>query len=86
MPAPATLRRREGIGRLMRSTAALSRVPRPVEGAVSVRGWAGGIVRSAIAKADVLGLPSEMVPSTVVVAVSENKGNGQNEENDAGNE
>ena len=57
VPASATLRRRKGIRWLVRSTAPLSRVPRPVEGAVGVGRRVGGIPRSASGKADILGVP-----------------------------
>jgi len=57
VPASAALRRREGIRWLVRSTAALSRVPRPVEGAVTAGRWVGGVPRSASGKADVLDVP-----------------------------
>lgn len=58
-PALIALRRGEGIRWLVRSTAALPAVPGPMEGAVSVMGWVGGVVRSSVGKTDVLGFPSE---------------------------
>lgn len=85
IPASATLRRREGIRWLVRSTATLSRVPRPVEGAVGVGRWVGGIPRSPSGKTDVLGVPLELVVSTAIT-VGENEGNSQNQESNAGNE
>ena len=57
VPAVGALRRREGIRWLVRSTAALVGVPRPVEGAVSVSGWAGGFAWSSAGKTAVLGGP-----------------------------
>jgi len=42
VPALRALGRREGIGWLVRSTAALSGVPRPVERTVSIGRWLGG--------------------------------------------
>jgi hypothetical protein len=57
VPTPRTLRRRKSTRGLVRSTAALSRVPRPVEGAVSVSGWAGGALWPSARKAEVLGIP-----------------------------
>jgi len=57
VPPARALRRREGIWRLVRSTAALDGEPRPVEGAVSVGGGLGGAVRSSLGKTDALGVP-----------------------------
>jgi len=92
-PAPAirALRRRRVIWWLVGSTAASSCVPRPVEGAVGVSGWGGGIVCSSVGKAHALGAPPEMTVSTIIptiptIPVGENEGNGQNQESDAGNE
>jgi hypothetical protein len=92
-PAPAVraLRRRRVIWWLVGSTAASSCVPRPVEGAVGVSGWGGGILCSSVGKAHALGAPPEMTASTIIptiptIPVGENEGNGQNQESDAGNE
>ena len=100
IPAFTALRRRKGIGWLVRSTAALSRVPRPVEGAVSVGRWVGGVPRSASGKTDVLGVPPEVgsahhpprqrrenvLELVVSTPVGENEGNSQNQEDNASNE
>ena len=64
IPVIATLRRREGIRGLVRSTAALSSVPRPVVGTVGVGRWPGGVVGSASGKTDVLRVPPETRVST----------------------
>jgi hypothetical protein len=85
VPALRALRRWEGLRRLVRSTAALSRVPRPVEGAVNVGGRVSGIAWSSVGKTDVLGGPVEFAPSTAV-AVGKDEGDSQGQENDAGNE
>ena len=102
LPALVTLRRRESIRWLVRSTAAFSRVPRPVEGAVSVGGRLGGIAGSSLGKTDVLGVPPKTRVSTVlltsteknglelvlstIIPVCENERDGENQENDASNE
>jgi len=90
-PAPAAraLRRRKVW--LVWSTAASSCVPRPVEGAVGVSGWGGRILCSSVGKTHVLGGPPELIASTTIptipiIPVSENEGNSQNQESDAGNE
>jgi hypothetical protein len=84
-PTIRALGRREGIRWLVRGTASLPGVPRPVEGAVRVSGWAGRFVRPSLRKTEVLRVPLEFTPSTVV-PVGENKGDGQNQEHDASNE
>jgi len=85
IPTIRALRRREGIGWLVRGTAALVGVPRPVERAVGVGGWGGGLFGPTLGKTAVLGGPLELAASTVVPA-GENKGNSQNQEEDASNE
>lgn len=57
IPALRALRRGEGVRGLVGSTAALSRVPRPVVGTVGVGGRAGGVARSSAGETDVLGVP-----------------------------
>jgi len=87
VPPARALRRREGIWRLVRSTAALDGEPRPVEGAVSVGGGLGGAVRPSLGKTDALGVPPEFTASTVIPAAGgEDEGNSQNQESDASNE
>ena len=101
LPALVTLRRGEGIRWLVGSTATLSRMPRPVEGAVGVGGWVGRMARSSLGETDVLGVPpgvrvsavpptsGEHIPElsvSTVIPVGENEGDGQNQENDTSNE
>jgi len=57
VPTLGALRRRKGTRGLVRSTAALSVVPRPVEGTVCVGGWAGGVSGSSVRKTEVLSIP-----------------------------
>ena len=57
VPTLGALRRGKGTRGLVRSTAALSVVPRPVEGTVGVGGWAVGVSGSSIRKTEVLGIP-----------------------------
>jgi len=57
VPTLGALRRREGTRGLVRGTATLSVVPRPVEGTVGVGGWAVGVSGSSIRKTEVLSIP-----------------------------
>lgn len=85
VPTVTALRRGEITGRLVRSTAAQSRVPRPAAGAVFVGRWTGRIAWTPVGKADVFAVPLEFATSTVV-PVGENERNSQNQEKDASNE
>jgi len=89
LPVPGTLGGREVLRGLVGSTAALSSVPRPIEGAILVGRWFGGIAGSSLGKTEVFGDPLEFALSTGVVIAApagENEGNGQNQEEDASNE
>lgn len=57
IPTIRALGRRDGIRGLVRSTAALFRVPRPVEGAVGVSGWFGRVARPSLGETAVLCIP-----------------------------
>jgi hypothetical protein len=64
IPVPRTLRRREGTRWVVRSTATLSGMPRPVVRAVSVGRWAGGVGRSSVGETDVFSAPPKTSVST----------------------
>ena len=67
---PGALRRRKLLRRLGRSTAALSSVPIPVEGAVSARRRGRGVTWSSIGKTDIFGWPPKKLRFSTIFPVS----------------